>query len=262
MTAILSSVTTEGGLLHPELLERVVRQDPKLAGLTPADYHSQVPLGEAASRAWTALQPLWRAFRFKLSRLGPDDAATALTRDAWLLPLFRELGWGPLAPAGDAFRAILLDRHDLHLDATTEMLLYMAARAQLVAEVIRPALDRGDWVVSDRYLLANVVYQGHAGGLAPDRIRAVGEIATGGLMPDLVIVLDVDLDTAARRIDRPLDKLESRGDDYRRRLRDGFCAEAARDPGRIRIIDGTAAMDEVAKSVQSVVREAFFSHGR
>lgn len=104
MTAILSSVTTEGGLLHPELLERVVRQDPKLAGLTPADYHSQVPLGEAASRAWTALQPLWRAFRFKLSRLGPDDAATALTRDAWLLPLFRELGWGPLAPAGDAFR--------------------------------------------------------------------------------------------------------------------------------------------------------------
>jgi dTMP kinase len=165
-------------------------------------------------------------------------------------------------PAGDAFRAILLDRHDLHLDATTEMLLYMAARAQLVAEVIRPALNRGDWVVSDRYLLANVVYQGHAGGLAPDRIRAVGEIATGGLMPDLVIVLDVDLGTAARRIDRPLDKLESRGDDYRRRLREGFCAEAARDPGRIRIIDGTAAMDEVAKSVQSVVREAFFSHGR
>jgi dTMP kinase len=131
-----------------------------------------------------------------------------------------------------------------------------------VAEVIRPALDRGDWVVSDRYLLANVVYQGHAGGLAPDRIRAVGEIATGGLMPDLVIVLDVDLGTAARRIDRPLDKLESRGDDYRRRLREGFCAEAARDPGRIRIIDGTAAMDEVAKSVQSVVQEAFFSHGR
>lgn len=165
-------------------------------------------------------------------------------------------------PAGDAFREILLNRHDLHLDATTEMLLYMAARAQLVAEVIRPAMKRGDWVVSDRYLLANVVYQGHAGGLDPERIRTVGEIATGGLMPDLVIVLDVDLETAARRLDRPLDKLESRGDGYRRRLREGFLAEAAKDPARIRIVDGTASMEEVASAIQNVVREAFFSHER
>lgn len=165
-------------------------------------------------------------------------------------------------PAGDAFREILLDRHDLHLDATTEMLLYMAARAQLVAEVIRPALERGEWVVSDRYLLANVVYQGHAGGLDPERIRAVGEIATGGLMPDLVIVLDVDLETAARRLDRPLDKLESRGDGYRRRLREGFLAEAAKDPVRIRIIDGTGSMEGVASAIHNVVRETFFSHGR
>ncbi len=164
--------------------------------------------------------------------------------------------------AGDAFREILLNRHDLHLDATTEMLLYMAARAQLVAEVIRPALKRGDWVVSDRYLLANVVYQGHAGGLAPERIRAVGEIATGGLMPDLVIVLDVDLETAARRLDRPLDKLESRGDGYRRRLREGFLAEATMDPVRIRIIDGTGSMEDVASAIQNVIRETLFSHGR
>ncbi len=105
MSAVLSSVTTEGGLLHPELLERIVRQDPKLAGLSAADYHQSVPLGEAASRAWTALQPVWRAFRFKLGRLTTDNSATTLTRDAWLLPLFRELGWGPLAPAGEAFRA-------------------------------------------------------------------------------------------------------------------------------------------------------------
>lgn len=164
--------------------------------------------------------------------------------------------------AGDAFRAILLDRHDLQLEATTEMLLYMAARAQLVSEVIRPALNRGDWVVSDRYLLANVVYQGYAGGLDPDRIRAVGEIATGGLMPDLVIVLDVDVETAARRLDRPLDKLESRGDDYRRRLRDGFRAEAARDPSRIRMIDGSKAMDEVASAIRTAVEETMLDHGR
>ena len=155
--------------------------------------------------------------------------------------------------AGDAVRAILLDRHDLHLAPTAEMLLYMAARAQLVAEVVSPALDRGDWVVSDRYLLANVVYQGHAGGLDPDVVRQVGAVATGGVMPDLVVVLDVDLETAAARLTRPLDKLENRGDDYRRRLREGFRTEAARDPARIAVVDAADTIDEVAARIRTAV---------
>lgn len=155
--------------------------------------------------------------------------------------------------AGDAIRAILLDRHDLHTSPTAEMLLYMAARAQLVAEVVRPALDRGEWVVSDRYLPANVVYQGHAGGLDPDVIREVGAVATGGLEPDLVIVLDVDLETASRRLARPLDKLENRGDDYRRRLRAGYAAEAARRPDRFAIVDGAADVDTVQRSLRAAV---------
>jgi dTMP kinase len=159
--------------------------------------------------------------------------------------------------AGDAIRGILLDRHDIRLDATAEMLLYMAARAQLVAEVIRPALERGDWVVSDRYLLANVVYQGHAGGLDPETIRRVGAIATGGLEPDLVVVLDVDLETAARRLARPLDKLENRGDDYRRRLRDGYREEAARRPGRIALVDAATGIDEVGARLREAVRASF-----
>jgi dTMP kinase len=156
-------------------------------------------------------------------------------------------------PAGDAIRAILLDRHDLHVAPTAEMLLYMAARAQLVAEVVRPALDRGDWVVSDRYLLANVVYQGHAGGLDPDVVRQVGAVATGGVMPDLVVVLDVDLETAATRLTRPLDKLENRGDDYRRRLREGFRTEAARDPASIAVVDAADTIDEVAARIRAAV---------
>jgi len=153
---------------------------------------------------------------------------------------------------GDAIRAILLDRHDLQLAPPAEMLLYMAARAQLVAEVIRPALARGEWVVSDRYLLANVVYQGHAGGLDPEAIRQVGGVATGGLEPDLVLLLDIDLETAARRLDRPLDKLENRGDAYRGRLRAGYLAEAARRPQQIAVID--AARDTAA--VQAAMRAA------
>jgi dTMP kinase len=158
---------------------------------------------------------------------------------------------------GDAIRAILLDRHDLELAPTAEMLLYMAARAQLVAEVVAPALARGEWVVSDRYLLANVVYQGHAGGLDPEAIRAVGGVATGGLVPGLVLVLDVDLETAARRLDRPLDKLENRGDSYRARLREGYLREAAAAADTIRVIDATVTPDEVGTRIRRAVADRF-----
>ena len=158
---------------------------------------------------------------------------------------------------GDAIRAILLDRHDLSLNPTSEMLLYMAARAQLVAEVVAPALARGAWVVSDRFLLSNIVYQGHAGGLDPATIRSVGGVATGGLAPDLVLVLDLDLVTAARRLDRPLDKLESRGDAYRQRLRDGYLGEAGADPERIRVIDATGTPNAVTAAVRGAVTSRF-----
>ena len=159
--------------------------------------------------------------------------------------------------AGDAIRAILLDRHDLHLAPSAEMLLYMAARAQLVSEVIAPAVARGDWVVSDRYLLSNIVYQGHAGGLDPETILGVGAVATTGIMPDLVVVLDVDLDTAAGRLDRPLDKLENRGAEYRRRLRVGYHAEAARSPETIAVVDARADRDTVAAAVRTAVATRF-----
>lgn len=160
-------------------------------------------------------------------------------------------------PAGDAIRAILLDRHDLELAPTAEMMLYMAARAQLVNQVIRPALDRGAWVVSDRYVLSNIVYQGHAGGIEPDVIRGVADVATGGLHPDLVIVLDVDLETSARRLDRPLDKLENRGDGYRRRVHAGYHAEAGRSPDRVVLVDATGGIDEVATRIRHVVAGRF-----
>jgi dTMP kinase len=159
--------------------------------------------------------------------------------------------------AGDAIRAILLDRHDLQLAPTSEMLLYMAARAQLVAEVIQPSLARGAWVVSDRYLLANIVYQGHAGGLDPDTIRQVGAVATCGLEPDLVLLFDVDLETAARRLARPLDKLENRGDEYRGRLRAGYLAEAARRPDRIAVVDATGDPAAVQASVRAAIERRF-----
>ncbi len=160
-------------------------------------------------------------------------------------------------PVGDAIRAILLDRHDLHLVPTAEMFLYMAARAQLVSEVVAPALARGEWVVSDRYLLSNIVYQGHAGGLDPDAIRGVGQVATGGLVPGVVLVLDIDLATAARRLDRPLDKLENRGDGYRQRLREGYLREAAATPEQICLIDAAGSPEEVASRIRGALKSRF-----
>ncbi len=156
-------------------------------------------------------------------------------------------------PAGDAIRQILLHRQEIPLGATTEMLLYMAARAQLVSAVIAPALERGAWVVSDRYLPANIVYQGHAGSLDPEIIRSVGGIATGGIAPDLVLLLDLDPAAAALRLDRPLDRLESRGDDFRRRLREGYLREAAAQKNRFEIIDAAADMATVGVRIRTAV---------
>jgi len=158
-------------------------------------------------------------------------------------------------PVGDAIREILLHRHDLQMTAEAEMFLYMAARSQLVREVMAPALEAGSWVVSDRFLLSNIVYQGHAGGLDPDQVRLVGGLATGNLAPDLTLLLDVDLDTVARRLDRPLDRLEARGQDYRQRLRDGYHREAARAAATI--IDATADLATVSGLIIAAVQAAF-----
>jgi dTMP kinase len=152
---------------------------------------------------------------------------------------------------GEAVRRILLDARSTPIARTSEMLLYMAARAQMVEEVIAPALAQGKTVVSDRYLLANVVYQGHAGGLDVESIRQVGQIATGGLKPDLTFVLDLPAAAAAARIDRPLDRMEQQGEDYRADLRVGYLAEAARDPGWIVVIDASRSIDEVAAAIQA-----------
>ena len=163
---------------------------------------------------------------------------------------------------GEVVRAILLDRHDLSIHRRSEMLLYMAARTQLVEEVIRPALLRGATVVSDRFLLANVVYQAHAGGLSEQQTWEVGRIATGGLLPDLTLVLDLPVELACARLDRQRDhrdRMESQGLEFLNRVRDGFLAEAARDPRRICIIDASLAPDDVQQRIR-VAAQAQLSH--
>jgi dTMP kinase len=157
-------------------------------------------------------------------------------------------------PLGEAVRGLLLDRHDLAIDRRSEMLLYMAARAQLVEEVIRPALAAGRTVVSDRYLLANVVYQGHGGGLDVETLWDVGRVATGGLMPDLTVVLDMPSEAAAARLERQLDRMEQQGDAFHARVRDGFLAEAARDPSRMVVVNAGRPVAEVQADIQAAVQ--------
>jgi dTMP kinase len=129
------------------------------------------------------------------------------------------------------------------------MLLYMAARAQLVEEIIRPALDRGEWVLSDRYLLANVVYQAHAGGMNVDEVWETGRIATGGLMPDLTVVLDISAATARTRQNRPLDRMESQGLEFLERVREGFLAEARGNRLPIRVVNADRPAAEIHQDV-------------
>lgn len=152
-------------------------------------------------------------------------------------------------PLGEAIRDILLG-HQVAIDRTSEMLLFMAARAQLVDEVIRPAIEQGQTIVSDRYVLANIVYQGHAGGLDVEQIRRIGQVATRGIMPEMVFLLDLPPTLASGRFARGRDRMESQGAEYDERLRSGFLAEAAQDPDHIVVIDASREPDAVQADVR------------
>jgi dTMP kinase len=164
---------------------------------------------------------------------------------------------------GDRLRAIVLDRRSVHLSIRCEMLIYMASRAQLVDEVIRPALDASRVVVSDRFLLSNLVYQGFAGGIDQDEIGAIGRMATGGLLPDLTLVLDVPPELARDRVGQARDRIEDRPEDYRKRVREGFLEAARRAsggasscpfyPAPIAVIDASAEPDAVFARIRSEV---------
>jgi dTMP kinase len=154
---------------------------------------------------------------------------------------------------GEAVRDLLLMRTDLRIDRRAEMLLYMAARAQLTEELIRPALEQGKTVICDRYLLANVVYQGHAGGLDVSLLWEVGRAATSGLQPDLTIVLDMPAASAAARLQRQLDRMELQGDAFHARVREGFLTEAAKAPERIVVIDASPSIDQVQSAIRQTL---------
>jgi dTMP kinase len=164
-------------------------------------------------------------------------------------------------PVGQVIRDLLLD-HRREMALPCEALLFMASRAQLVAEVIRPALDAGKCVVCDRFLLANVVYQGHAGGLDPAELWRIGRLATGGLEPDLTLVLDLPVEHAQERRGSRTDRMEGRERAYQQRVRDGFLAEARSHPDRIRVISADAGVEELQARIRREVDLVLETHPR
>jgi dTMP kinase len=203
-----------------------------------------------------------------LSLDGPDGGGKT-TQVARLVQWLRDRGEPVVAcrdpggtELGDRVRGLVLDRNSIPIDTHAEMLLYMASRAQLVREVIRPALDGGRIVVSDRFLLANVVYQGYAGGLKVDDVWTIGRIATDGLFPDLTLLLDVPRDVANGRIGAPRDRMEDRSATYRDAVRQGFLSAAAQYPAALKIIDATSEPDTVASRIQEEVANVLASRPR
>jgi dTMP kinase len=162
---------------------------------------------------------------------------------------------------GEIVRQLLLDRRQ-EMTVACEALLFMANRAQLTSEIIRPALEAGRVVISDRFLLANVVYQGHAGGLDPDLLWGIGRMATGGLEPDVTLILDLPVDVAMARRRGSEDRFESRDAAYQARVREGFLTEARRHPDRLRVIDANQPLDVVQERIAQEVARVLAASSR
>lgn len=155
-------------------------------------------------------------------------------------------------PAGEAIRELLLDA-DTDVTPLTEMLLYQAARAQVVETVIRPALAQGHSVVLDRYWYSTAAYQAHGLGLDPASVRHVSAVATGGVEPDHVFFLDLDAEVGLARLGGERDRIEGRPLAYHRRVRDGFLVEARALGGRATILDANQPAEDVAAAIRAVL---------
>ncbi|HLT16181.1 MAG TPA: dTMP kinase [Acidimicrobiales bacterium] len=160
-------------------------------------------------------------------------------------------------PLGAQIRRLLLDARDLDITPRAEALLMAADRAQHVAALIRPALDLGRTVITDRYLGSSVAYQGFGRQLPPSEVEQLSLWATEGLLPDLVILLQVPGSVAERRTGGPRDRLEAAGTDFHRRVHEGFLRQAIEDPERWAVVDGTGTEDEVAEQIWQIVSMRF-----
>jgi len=158
-------------------------------------------------------------------------------------------------PVSERIRDILLDKRLPEMDVRTEVFLYMASRAEMVARIIRPALQVGLVVVSDRFVSSTAAYQGAAGGVDAALIWELGRIACGGLSPDLTVILDLDVEAgfARREQQRQRDRIELKDREYHEKVRQGFLAMARERPDRFAVVDAARPPDDVARDIEEAV---------
>jgi dTMP kinase len=172
----------------------------------------------------------------------------------------REPGGTPL---GAAIRTHFLDPETGVIHPRAEALLMAADRAQHVATVIRPALEAGRHVVTDRYFHSSIAYQGHGRGLDPAGVELLNRWATDGLLADVVVLLDLPVEVARRRVAHEApDRLESEAIAFHERVRQGFLAQASADPDRWAVVDATGTPDQIEAAVWAAVVERLPDLGR
>lgn len=158
-------------------------------------------------------------------------------------------------PAGERIREVLLSPQYEGLDERAEALLFAASRGEHVSRIIRPALERGDDVICDRYIDSSVAYQGFGRGLGADTVRDLSLWATRDLLPDLTILLDIDPAHGLSRVKNP-DRLESEPIEWHRAVRAGFLDLASRDPDRYLVLDATGERKAIAAAILTRVEQA------
>lgn len=165
------------------------------------------------------------------------------------------------SPGAEEIRKLLLDGETGRWDPVAELLLHFAARRDHVVRIIRPALDRGDWVVCDRFSDSTMAYQGYGLELGPATVERVRDVAIGDTRPDLTLILDLPVEAGLGRAgerDGPAgdqNRYERMDDAFHRRLRDGFLAIAKAEPGRCAVIDAGADMDAVQTAIRTAVAD-------
>jgi dTMP kinase len=180
--------------------------------------------------------------------------AAAVERQGIAVRLTREPGG---SPGGEAIRRLLLDGRTQHWDAVGEALLLVAARRDHVQTLITPALDRGTWIVCDRFADSTLAYQGYGRGIAVEQLAALHRFALGDLVPDLTLILDVAVEIAeARAAARAaaMDRFDGLDRGFRERLRQGFCQIAAADPARCVLIDASREVGEVHRAILAAAK--------
>lgn len=180
--------------------------------------------------------------------------AESLERAGYDVLLLREPGGVSIS---EKIRAMLLDPANSEMDTACELLLYEAARAQLVHEVIEPALAADRVVVCDRFYDSTTAYQGYADGASLDMVRTANALAVGACHPQLTLVFDIDPALAAERTRaRTVDRIEAKGQAYQARVAEGFRAIAVTEPERVKLIDASRPIDAIAEDVLAAVEQA------